>query len=129
MKETDARTLSPQAQYELCKLVIRLRKKEMPNKQVAEIVGTIVLIEADNHKFFLTWAANRADIAQTEFDPSFALIDLLFVGRPGAQILVCRAELPGIVGKLFFRCLALPVAAPALERIEEFLAVGCHLIM
>jgi len=40
MKDTDARTLSPQAQYELRKLVIRLRKKEMPNKQVAEIVGT-----------------------------------------------------------------------------------------
>jgi transposase len=40
MKDTDARTLSPQTQYELRKLVIRLRKKEMANKQVAEIVGT-----------------------------------------------------------------------------------------
>ena len=40
MKDNDARTLSPQAQYELRKLVIRLRKKEMANKQVAEVVGT-----------------------------------------------------------------------------------------
>jgi len=40
MKDTDARTLSPQAQYELRKLVIRLRKKGMASKQVAEIVGT-----------------------------------------------------------------------------------------
>jgi transposase len=40
MKDPDARILSPQAQYELRKLVIRLRKKEMSNKQVAEIVGT-----------------------------------------------------------------------------------------
>jgi transposase len=40
METTDARTLSPQAQYEHRKLVIRLRKKGMANKQVAEIVGT-----------------------------------------------------------------------------------------
>lgn len=40
MKDTDARTLSPQAQYELRKLVVRLRKKEMRNKEVVEIVGT-----------------------------------------------------------------------------------------
>jgi len=40
MENTDARTLSPQAQYELRKLIIRLRKKGMDNKQVAEIVGT-----------------------------------------------------------------------------------------
>lgn len=40
MKDTDARTLSPQTQYELRKQVIRLRKKGMANKQVAEIVGT-----------------------------------------------------------------------------------------
>jgi transposase len=40
MKSTDARTLSPQTQYELRKQVIRLRKKGMANKQVAEVVGT-----------------------------------------------------------------------------------------
>ncbi len=40
MENTDARTLSPQAQYEHRKLVVRLRKKGMANKQVAEIVGT-----------------------------------------------------------------------------------------
>lgn len=40
MENTDARTLCPQAQYELRKLVIRLRKKGVANKQVAEIVGT-----------------------------------------------------------------------------------------
>lgn len=40
MENTDARTLSPQAQYEHRKLVVRLRKKGMVNKQVAEIVGT-----------------------------------------------------------------------------------------
>lgn len=40
MENTDARTLSPQAQYEHRKLIIRLRKKGMANKQVAEIVGT-----------------------------------------------------------------------------------------
>lgn len=40
MKATDARTLSPQAQYELRKQVIRLRKKGMANKLVAEVVGT-----------------------------------------------------------------------------------------
>jgi transposase len=40
MKDTDARTLSPQAQFELRKMVVRLRKKEVRNKEVAEIVGT-----------------------------------------------------------------------------------------
>ena len=40
MKEYDARTLSPQAQYELRKQVIRLRKKGMSNKAVADIVDT-----------------------------------------------------------------------------------------
>lgn len=40
MKDTDARTLNPQTQYELRKQVIRLRKKGMANKQVAEVVGT-----------------------------------------------------------------------------------------
>jgi transposase len=40
MKETDARTLSPQAQYELRKLVIRLRKNGMSNLDVAGIVET-----------------------------------------------------------------------------------------
>jgi transposase len=40
MKSTDARTLSPQVQFELRKQIIRLRKKEMANKLVAEIVGT-----------------------------------------------------------------------------------------
>jgi len=39
MENTDIRTLSPQAQYELRKLVIRLRKKGMPNQEVAETVG------------------------------------------------------------------------------------------
>ena len=40
MKRTDARTLNPQTQYELRKQVIRLRKKGMANKLVAEVVGT-----------------------------------------------------------------------------------------
>jgi transposase len=40
IKDTDARTLSPQTQYELRKQVIRLRKKGMANKDVAEAVGT-----------------------------------------------------------------------------------------
>jgi len=40
MKNTDARTLSPQTQFELRKQVIRLRKKGMANKLVAEVVGT-----------------------------------------------------------------------------------------
>ena len=40
MEDTDARTLSPQAQYELRKQVIRLRKKGMSNKAVAGIVDT-----------------------------------------------------------------------------------------
>jgi len=39
MENTDARTLSPQTQYELRKLVIRLRKNGMPNQEVAKIVG------------------------------------------------------------------------------------------
>jgi len=39
MENTDARTLSPQTQYELRKLVIRLRKSGMPNQKVAETVG------------------------------------------------------------------------------------------
>lgn len=40
MKNTDARTLSPQTQYELRKQIIRLRKKGMANKDVAETIGT-----------------------------------------------------------------------------------------
>jgi len=40
MKDTDARTLGPQSQYEHRKQVIRLRKKGMTNRMVAEIVGT-----------------------------------------------------------------------------------------
>lgn len=40
MKNTDARTLSPQTQYELRKQIIRLRKKGMANKDVAEAIGT-----------------------------------------------------------------------------------------
>ena len=40
MRDTDARTLSPQTQYELRKQVIRLSKKGMANKDVAETVGT-----------------------------------------------------------------------------------------
>jgi len=40
IKDSDARTLSPQTQYELRKQVIRLRKKGMANKDVAEAVGT-----------------------------------------------------------------------------------------
>ena len=40
MKNTDARTLSPQTQYELHKQVIRLRKKGMANKDVVEAVDT-----------------------------------------------------------------------------------------
>jgi transposase len=40
MKNTDARTLSPQAQFELRKLVVRLRKNGMRNKKIAEIVDT-----------------------------------------------------------------------------------------
>jgi transposase len=40
MKSTDARTLSPQAQYERRKQIVRLRKKEMANALVAEVVGT-----------------------------------------------------------------------------------------
>jgi transposase len=39
MENTDIRTLSPQAQYELRKLVIRFRKKGMTNQEVAETVG------------------------------------------------------------------------------------------
>jgi transposase len=39
MEKTDARTHSPQTQYEHRKQVIRLRKKGMTNKQTAEIVG------------------------------------------------------------------------------------------
>jgi transposase len=39
MENTDIRTLSPQAQYELRKLVIRLRKNGMPNQKAAETVG------------------------------------------------------------------------------------------
>ena len=39
MENIDARTLSPQTQFELRKQVIRLRKKGVTNKAVAEIVG------------------------------------------------------------------------------------------
>ena len=39
MEKTDARTHSPQTQYEHRKQVIRLRKKGLTNKQTAEIVG------------------------------------------------------------------------------------------
>lgn len=39
MKDNDARTLSPQTQFELRKQVIRLRKKGMTNIATAEIVG------------------------------------------------------------------------------------------
>jgi transposase len=39
MKNNDARTLSPQTQFELRKQVIRLRKKGVTNKATAEIVG------------------------------------------------------------------------------------------
>lgn len=39
MEKTDIRTLSPQAQYELRKMVIRLRKKGMTNQETAETVG------------------------------------------------------------------------------------------
>ena len=39
MENTDIRTLSPQTQYELRKLVIRLRKKGMTNQETAETVG------------------------------------------------------------------------------------------
>lgn len=39
MEKIDARTLSPQTQFELRKQVIRLRKKGVPNKAVADIVG------------------------------------------------------------------------------------------
>ena len=40
MKNTDARALSPQTQYELRKQIIRFRKKGMANKDVAEVIGT-----------------------------------------------------------------------------------------
>lgn len=40
MKETDARTLSPQTQYELRKQVVRLRKQGRSNLEVAAIVDT-----------------------------------------------------------------------------------------
>jgi len=40
MKTTDARTLSPQTQYELRKQIIRLRKKGLANNHVADVVGT-----------------------------------------------------------------------------------------
>jgi len=40
MKDTDARTLSPQTQYELRKQIVRLRKKGIANNHVAEVVGT-----------------------------------------------------------------------------------------
>ena len=39
MENIDARTLSPQTQFELRKQVIRLRKKGVTNKAAAEIVG------------------------------------------------------------------------------------------
>lgn len=39
MENIDARTLSPQTQYEHRKQVIRLRKKGMTNKETADIVG------------------------------------------------------------------------------------------
>lgn len=39
MDKTDARTLSPQTQYELRKQVVRLRKKGITNKDTAQIVG------------------------------------------------------------------------------------------
>ena len=39
MEKIDARTLSPQTQYELRKQVIRLRKKGMTNMATAEIIG------------------------------------------------------------------------------------------
>ena len=39
MENIDARTLSPQTQFELRKQVIRLRKKGITNKAGAEIVG------------------------------------------------------------------------------------------
>ena len=39
MENIDARTLSPQTQFELRKHVIRLRKKGVTNKAAAEIVG------------------------------------------------------------------------------------------
>jgi len=39
MKTTDARKLNQQAQYELRKQVVRLRKKGLDNKAISEIVG------------------------------------------------------------------------------------------
>ena len=39
MEKTDARTLSPQTQYELRKQVVRLRHKGISNKETAAIVG------------------------------------------------------------------------------------------
>ena len=39
MDKTDARTQSPQTQYELRKQIIRLRKKGMTNAAATEIVG------------------------------------------------------------------------------------------
>ncbi len=39
MKKTDARTLSPETQYELRKQLIRLRKTGMTNRAAADIVG------------------------------------------------------------------------------------------
>jgi transposase len=42
MENTDARTLSPQTQYELRKQVIRLRRKGITNRDTAHIVGVNV---------------------------------------------------------------------------------------
>jgi transposase len=42
MKEIDARTLSPEVQYEVRKQVVRLRKQGLSNKMVAEGVGVSV---------------------------------------------------------------------------------------
>jgi DNA-directed RNA polymerase specialized sigma subunit len=42
MEKRDARTLSPEVQFELRKEVIRLRKKGLKNKMVAETIGISV---------------------------------------------------------------------------------------
>ena len=53
MEKTDARTHSPQTQYEHRKQVIRLRKKGMTNKETAEIVGISITYASTIWQTFL----------------------------------------------------------------------------
>src|SRR4051812_49911647 len=76
---------------------------------VREIVGAVILLEADHHQILFARIAEDADVSDRHLDPGLAGVHLPLVAAPCRQGLAVRREAAGVMAQVALRVPAFPV--------------------